>query len=128
MLPMSSFQSTTLVGSPDGLELAGRMLEWHLKNDNSFPQVTEQLRLAPDVYTVSGLTDVDYPTLEAGPSGQPLLKQTGIVNRIPLPPELVEHFGRKFFDFVFNILISNKLIFLFIFNRHAELLHDGTLP
>jgi nuclear pore complex protein Nup155 len=42
---------------------------------------------------VSGLSDVDYPMLEVGPNGLPLLRQMGLVNRIPLPPELVEHFG-----------------------------------
>ena len=44
---------------------------------------------------VSGLCDVDYPMLEVGPNGLPLLRQMDLVNRIPLPPELVEHFGGK---------------------------------
>ena len=44
---------------------------------------------------ISGLSDVDYPTLELGPNGLPLLRQLGLVNRVPLPPELVEHFARK---------------------------------
>ena len=40
---------------------------------------------------------MDYPMLEVGSNGLPLLRQMGLVNRIPLPPELVEHFGRKKF-------------------------------
>jgi len=49
---MSSFNQTlasaTLAASPDSLEQAGRMLEWHLKNDNSFPQLSDQLRTGPE--------------------------------------------------------------------------------
>jgi hypothetical protein len=38
------FQST-LVSSPEGIDLAGRTLEWHLKNDSMFPQLSEQLKV-----------------------------------------------------------------------------------
>ena len=41
----------------------------------------------------SGLCDMDCPVLEVGPNGLPLLRQ--MVNRIPLPPQLVEQFDRK---------------------------------
>jgi len=114
------FQST-LVSSPEGIDLAGRTLEWHLKSDSMFPQLSEQLRVGNEGKTnwsklfiwcspfqifhffrfcfaalaISGLSDVDYPTLELGPNGLPLLRQMGLVNRVPLPPELVEHFARK---------------------------------
>ena len=38
------FQST-LVSSSEGIDLAGRTLEWHLKSDSMFPQLSEQLRV-----------------------------------------------------------------------------------
>ena len=56
---------------------------------------------------VSGLCDVDYPMLEVGPNGLPLLRQMGLVNRIPLPPELVEHFGRKLLAVVYFNSFAN---------------------
>ena len=117
-MPISSIQST-LLPSVEGLDLAGRVLEWQLKNDNLFPQLSEHLKVGIDgiadsisaklihinipkiwLYSgqnVSGLSDMDYPMLEVGSNGLPLLRQMGLVNRIPLPPELVEHFGRKKF-------------------------------
>lgn len=36
------------LSSSEGIELAGRMLEWQMKNDNSFPALSEQLRIGAD--------------------------------------------------------------------------------
>ena len=48
--------------------------------------------------------------LEVGPNGLPLLRQMGLVNRIPLPPELVEHFGRK----LSNLFLLYRVILIYI--------------
>lgn len=111
--PLATIQST-LIPSLEGIDLAGRILEWQLKNDNQFPTLSDQIKIGEGInlltnilfgilsnrfnlyviaHGVSGLSDVDYPMLEVGPNGLPLLRQMGLVNRIPLPPELVEHFG-----------------------------------
>ena len=144
---MQSFQSlqSTMIPSLDGVDLAGRLLEWHMKNDNQFPQVSDQLRVGQEgrqihfgnhffwytiqvlsiaAYGVSGLSDADYPSLGTDPSGLPLLRQMGIVNRVPLPPELVEHFGRKT-KHKFSSL--KFLYYIESLNRYAKLLYDGTL-
>jgi len=46
-MPISSIQST-LLPSVEGLDLAGRVLEWQLKNDNLFPQLSEHLKAGID--------------------------------------------------------------------------------
>lgn len=131
MPPISTFQSlqTTMIPTLEGMDLAGRLLEWQMKNDNLFPQLSDQLRVGQDgnlsqyfckeiaiasqyfslfsVYGVSGLSDTDYPSLEVGSNGLPLLRQMGIVNRVQLPPELVEHFGRKY-QYSFKFLRASK--------------------
>lgn len=55
--------------------------------------------IANDIYLlyvvahgVGELSEVDYLILEVGPNEQPVLRQMGLVNRVSLPPELVEHF------------------------------------
>ncbi len=118
MIPALASIQSTLIPSLEGIDLAGRILEWQLKNDNQFPSLSDQIKIGEGkkrfsfptpqclsslmlvlfllAHGVSGLSDVDYPMLEVGPNGLPLLRQMGLVNRIPLPPELVEHFGRKF--------------------------------
>ena len=42
---MIGSHQSTLVSSLEGIDLAGRTLEWHLKNDSMFPQLSEQLRV-----------------------------------------------------------------------------------
>lgn len=133
MIPQPTPIQSTLVLSLEGIDLAGRILEWQLKNDNLFPSLSDQIKIGEGTNLhsrilakcqtntckilsasgVSGLSDVDYPMLEAGPNGLPLLRQMGLVNRIPLPPELVEHFGRKtclhLFNYLFNLHVFPNL-------------------
>jgi len=72
--------------------------------------------------------------LEVGPNGLPLLRQMGLVNRIPLPPELVEHFGRKNYHYVTCSAVSALkcclylLYYCYLKIRYAKLLHDGPFP
>uniref|UniRef100_A0A8C5THZ5 Nuclear pore complex protein Nup155 n=1 Tax=Malurus cyaneus samueli TaxID=2593467 RepID=A0A8C5THZ5_9PASS len=44
--------------------------------------------------TVSGMSDMDYPLQGPGLLSIPNLPEIGSVRRVPLPPELVEQFGR----------------------------------
>ena len=37
--------NSTLVPAVEGVDLAGRILEWQMKNDNQFPQLSEQLKV-----------------------------------------------------------------------------------
>ena len=49
-----------------------------------------------DQPTVSGLHDYDYPSLMESGMGLDALPEVSNVKRVPLPPELVEQFGRIF--------------------------------
>lgn len=44
--------------------------------------------------TVSGMADMDYPLQGPGLLSIPNLPEISSVRRVPLPPELVEQFGR----------------------------------
>lgn len=44
--------------------------------------------------TVSGMSDMDYPLQGPGLLSIPNLPEISPVRRVPLPPELVEQFGR----------------------------------
>lgn len=50
--------------------------------------------------TASGLNDYDYQTLSSLSMGQKQLNQLQTVNKIPIPPEILEHFKRKLFLFL----------------------------
>lgn len=43
--------------------------------------------------TVSGLSEIDYPNVN-GLTGLDNIKQLCSLNKVPLPPEIMEHFGR----------------------------------
>ena len=47
--------------------------------------------------TVSGISDVDYPSLSSSSVGLADLPQLSPAKQVPLPPELVEQFGRILF-------------------------------
>lgn len=44
--------------------------------------------------TVSGMSDMDYPLQGPGLLSVPNLPDISSIRRVPLPPELVEQFGR----------------------------------
>jgi len=69
--------------------------------------------------TVSGLDDHDYPSLN-GASSLTNINQMKIHSKIPLPSEVMEHFGRilpKFSKQVFNYIIV-KILYP---NQHVSL-------
>lgn len=43
--------------------------------------------------TVSGLSELDYPTVSSL-SSLASVSQLHTLNKVPLPPEIMEHFGR----------------------------------
>ena len=47
--------------------------------------------------TVSGLNDMDYPSMSNLVTGLSTLKHVTTTNKVPLPPEVMEHFGRILF-------------------------------
>lgn len=53
--------------------------------------------LFSDQPNVSGLQDFDYPSLIDARVSMDILPELSDVKRVPLPPELVEQFGRILF-------------------------------
>ena len=51
--------------------------------------------------TSSGLNDYDYQNISNLSMGLKKLEQLQTINKIPIPPEIMEHFKRKFFFFFF---------------------------
>lgn len=77
----------------EALELAGKFVEKHITNDNSFPPLIERMRITGlSGPTVSGLSEIDYPNVN-GLTGLDNIKQLRTLSKVPLPPEIMEHFG-----------------------------------
>ncbi|KAK6639409.1 hypothetical protein RUM43_007682 [Polyplax serrata] len=76
------------------LEQAGRIVEKHMINDSAFPRLAQMMHLSPQcLETCSGLNDYHYPSMEVLAPGVPNVKQVTTVSKVPLPPEVMEHFG-----------------------------------
>lgn len=70
--------------------------------------------------TVSGMSDMDYPLQGPGMLSIPNLPEISSVRRVPLPPELVEQFGRILMktcvlDCVSNNIRNKLLASIFLF-------------
>lgn len=77
----------------DSLEFAGTMLERHDSADCSTPGLLEVTGIRQSgVATASGLNDYDYQNLSSLSLGLKNLNQLSTVNKIPIPPEIMEHF------------------------------------
>ncbi|XP_058446271.1 nuclear pore complex protein Nup154 [Malaya genurostris] len=77
----------------DSLEFAGTMLERHDIADCSTPGLLEVTGIRQSgVATASGLNDFDYQNLSSLSLGLKNLNQLSTVNKIPIPPEIMEHF------------------------------------
>ena len=92
MSMVTSFQNESMThhghGSSEALELSARQLDRMMSLDAGTASLSERL----GVGGVSGLTDKDYPAMGQGPDSKAL--KLGVkVTRVPLPAELVEHFG-----------------------------------
>ncbi|XP_051175538.1 nuclear pore complex protein Nup154 isoform X2 [Leptopilina boulardi] len=76
----------------DSLEMAGKMVDKHINADSNFPSLINLMRYTVQGGpTVSGLDVYDYPNL----NGSNLLNvnHMKIHSKIPLPSEVMEHFG-----------------------------------
>ncbi|CAH0604650.1 unnamed protein product [Chrysodeixis includens] len=77
----------------DSLELAGCTLDRYISADNSRPSFLEITGIATQRSpTCSGLNAGDYRNL-AALVNHPSLSQLKILNKVPLPPEIMEHFA-----------------------------------
>ncbi|CAG9783700.1 unnamed protein product [Diatraea saccharalis] len=75
------------------LELAGCTLDRYISSDNSRPSFLEVTGIAAQRSpTCSGLNAGDYRNL-AALLNHPNLSQLKILNKVPLPPEIMEHFA-----------------------------------
>ncbi|XP_050400754.1 nuclear pore complex protein Nup155 isoform X1 [Patella vulgata] len=79
----------------DVLDNAGRLIDKHIQEDQSYVDLSELIRVQThNQPTVSGLHDYDYPSLLEVGMGIDSLREVSSAKRVPLPPELVEQFGR----------------------------------
>ncbi|KAL9706816.1 hypothetical protein quinque_010334 [Culex quinquefasciatus] len=77
----------------DSLEFAGTMLERHDLADCSTPGLLGVTGIwQSGMATASGLNDYDYQNLSSLSLGLKNLNQLSTVNKIPIPPEIMEHF------------------------------------
>lgn len=78
--------------------------------------------------TASGLSDYDYQNLSNLTMGLKNLNQLDLVNKIPIPPEIMEHFKSKLSALNYNANIANtcKLHILSHF-RYQMSLYDGII-
>ncbi|KAJ6646130.1 Nuclear pore complex protein [Pseudolycoriella hygida] len=78
----------------DSIEYAGNMLERHDMYDNSAPSLLEVTGITQHgMATASGLNDFDYQSLTTLSMGLKNLNQIETLNKIPIPPEVMEHFN-----------------------------------
>jgi len=86
---------TTLPSSPDSLEISARHLDKMMNTDSILSTLSDKLGNAASLGAsgLSGLQDRDYPLASQTGGEAAALKQFTRVKRVPLPAELVEHFG-----------------------------------
>ncbi|XP_012260855.2 nuclear pore complex protein Nup155 [Athalia rosae] len=78
----------------DALEMAGKMLDKHIIADSNFPSLLNLMHYnAQGGPTVSGLDDHDYPNLSSAAMSFANINQMRMHGKVPLPPEVMEHFG-----------------------------------
>lgn len=94
------------------LEVAGRKLDRAIQSDNSAPSLIEVTGITQQGATASGLVDHDYPSLSGLALGLANFSQIKTLNKVPLPPEVMEHFGRILYVEILTITfqrIQNKI-------------------
>lgn len=77
------------------MEVAARNVDRSLNSDSCAPSLVASLNINPQIGpSASGLTDTDYPSLSGLPLALSNVTQIKTYNKIPLPPEIKEHFSR----------------------------------
>ncbi|BFZ16747.1 hypothetical protein BsWGS_19786 [Bradybaena similaris] len=84
-----------LLSLQDILDSAGRLVDKHIQDDRSYLDLVDLLNIPSDSHpTLSGLYDHDYPSLSDVGVGLDSLSEISVWKKVPLPPELLEQFGR----------------------------------
>ncbi|KAH9488744.1 hypothetical protein Btru_059325, partial [Bulinus truncatus] len=79
----------------DILENAGRLVDKNLQDDRSYLDLVDLLNIPSDSQpSLSGLYNHDYPSLAEVGVYLDSLSEIAVEKKVPLPPELVEQFGR----------------------------------
>ncbi|XP_039282164.1 nuclear pore complex protein Nup155 [Nilaparvata lugens] len=87
-LPVDPFRAQM-----ESLELAGKMVEKFTAQDNNFPLLVDRMRVSVQQGpTYSGLSETDYPNT-GNVSRMKYMKNLSVMNKVPLPPEILEHFS-----------------------------------
>lgn len=76
--------------------------------------------------SISGLNDYDYQNLSTLSMGMKQLNQLVTTNKVPIPPEIMDHFKRMRtapVSLLYFYLTTDHLP-----HRHEMQLYDGTLP
>lgn len=77
----------------ESLELAGKMVEKFTAQDNNFPSLIDRMRVSVQHGpTYSGLSETDYPNT-GNVTRMKYMKNLSVLNKVPLPPEILEHFS-----------------------------------
>ncbi|EEZ97868.2 nuclear pore complex protein Nup154 [Tribolium castaneum] len=76
------------------MEVAARNVDKSLAIDCAAPTLLDLMNIhPPQTATASGLTDHDYPVLSGAPHALNSMIQIKTANKVPLPPEILEHFN-----------------------------------
>lgn len=97
---VSTVQSSasTARNALQSMEVAARNIEKSTIADNAVPSLLDQLNVNPQVGpSASGLADSDYATLGGYPFSLTNITQIKTHSKVPLPPEIKEHFSRILF-------------------------------
>lgn len=109
------------------MELAAKNVEKNLIADNAVPSLLDQLNVNPQIGpSASGLTDADYATLGCYPFSLTNITQIKTHSKVPLPPEIKEHFSRILY-YLLNHCLFSSCTFLIV-NRFTMSLYDGFIP
>ncbi|XP_028318058.1 nuclear pore complex protein Nup155-like [Gouania willdenowi] len=77
----------------EALQSSARMVDRHLQEGRCFPELSELLSVPSHIMpSVSGISDLDYPTQGPGLLSVPSLPELNAVRHVPFPPVLVEQF------------------------------------
>lgn len=77
------------------MEIAARNVDKSLHSDCCAPSLLDILNINPQIGpSASGLTDADYPSLAGLPLQLSNITQMKTFSKVPLPPEIKEHFSR----------------------------------
>ncbi|KAK9508420.1 hypothetical protein O3M35_005984 [Rhynocoris fuscipes] len=87
-------------------DTADKMLEKFIQEDGMFPQLIDKMRITCESGgTVSGLDEIDYPCPATLPSLMSII-QLKIINKIPIPPEILEQCGNMISEVEMGLFTS----------------------